>query len=236
MKPWERWERQVHEERLLGNHFIISQRERQWQKTKEKMKSYERKLLKGIETNWVYVKSSPPPTIELAWIIYSQMGWKSPHIDTSVENSLDEEELWEDLTEVDPIEICLLCQEIETRELEGSKEPIETLIGTETLFFLKRVLEELSNQGINIQEESFSKNWLRKKKRHKSNKTSGRMQEILAREQDALSKLRADAQKSGLLIKRTIDRKKQKKQKSLNKKSGGSKSPSRILASFFGLA
>jgi hypothetical protein len=62
------------------------------------------------------------------------------------------------------------------------------------------------------------------------------MQEILAKEKDAMVKEREDSQKSSLLMKRTLDRKKRKKSKNLSKKGGGTKSPSKILASFFGLA
>lgn len=235
MKAWERWERQVHEERLLGNHFLLNQSGRQWHKTKEKMKTLEKTLLKGISSSWVYAKETPPPAIELAWIIYSQIGWKSPHIDTDNANSIDEEELWEDLPEVDPIEISLLCLEIEHQETEGVNHTTDCLIDTNTLFCLKRVLDELVDQGHDIRTESFSKNWLRNKKRHRSNKSSGRIHEILAREKDALTQLKDDTQKNGLLIKKTTD-KKSKNKKQQNKRGGSSKSPSRILASFFGLA
>ena len=233
MKPWERWERAVHEERSLGNHFIFVQGEKHWEKTKEKMKTIEQSLLEGIEKNWVYMKNSPPPPIELAWIIYSQIGWKGPHHNDSLENILEEEELWEDLPEIDPMEICLLCQEIENADSEAQE--VESLLDIETLFCLRSVLQELAVQGIDIKEETFSKNWTRNKKRHKANK-SGRMQEILAKEKDAMVKEREDSQKSSLLMKRTLDRKKRKKSKNLSKKGGGTKSPSKILASFFGLA
>jgi hypothetical protein len=236
MKAWERWERQVHEERLLGNHYLATQREKHWLQIKERMKSLEKKLLKGISSNWTYTKDSKPPPIELAWIIYSQIGWKAPHINPASDNSLEEEELWEDLPEIDPMEISLLCQEIEQNELDQSQETIDSLIDTDTLFCLRRVLNELSTHGIDIRNESFSKNWIRKKRRHRNTKGSGRMQEILAREQDAESKMKADAQKCGLLIKKTIDKKRPKGKKQVGKKGGGTKSPSRILASFFGLA
>jgi hypothetical protein len=200
------------------------------------MKSIEKKLLEGINKNWSYVKTTPPPKIELAWIIYSQMGWKAPHINLNSENNLEEEELWEDLPEIDPIEISLLCQEIENNQEDESAPDIETLIEHETLFCLKGVLEELAIHGIDIREETFSKNWIRNKKRHRTNKSSGRMQEILARDKDELTKKREASQKSGLLIKKTTDKKKVKNKKQLGKKGGASKSPSKILASFFGLA
>jgi len=233
MKPWERWERAVHEERSLGNHFVLVQSEKHWEKTKERMKTIEQSLLEGIGKNWVYVKNSPPPPIELAWIIYSQIGWKGPHHNESPEPILEEEELWEDLPEIDPMEICLLCQEIENTDHETKE--VESLLDIETLFCLRSVLQELTLQGIDIKEETFSKNWARNKKRHKANK-SGRIQEILAKEKDAMAKERETDQKSGLLMKKTLDRKKRKKSKLPFKKGGGTKSPSKILASFFGLA
>lgn len=234
MKAWERWERQVHEERLIGNHLVVVNKDKQWKKTKPKIKSLEQYLLKAITNKWTYVKSSPIPSIELAWIIYSQIGWKSPFQSLNDPYTLEEEELWEDLPETDPLEISLLCREILNKEIINEEDTVESLIPTETLFCLKNVLDELASHGIDIREESFSKNWIRNKKRHRSGKNSGRIQEILAKEKDALFKLKEEYQKSGLLIKKTTDKKKQKGKKP--QKKGPSKGPSRILASFFGLA
>jgi hypothetical protein len=220
---WKRWERQVHEERLLGNHFITVQYSKQSAKKQKTIKNLEEILLAGIKNNWTYLKKTPPPPIEIAWIIYSQLGWKSN------DPNLEEEELWEDLPEIDPIEIILLCQEIEEQAQSSGTSEIESLISTETLFGLKRILNELALKGFDIREERFSLNWMRKKKRHRA----GRIQEITAREKNALEKNKDNSQKCGLLIKKTIDKKKIKK---MPLTKGGKKSAVTLLASFFRLA
>lgn len=221
LRTWQRWERQVHEERLLGCHHILKAQEYQQNVRSKKFITTEQRLLEGMKRNWSYVKKSNPTPIEVAWIIYSQIAWKFP------DSTLEEEELWEDLPEIDPLEIILLCKEIEDEQ--SNQLTPDTLVPAPTLFGLKNILDLLAKKGIDIREEKYSQNWIRKKKRHRS----GRLQEIKAREKNDLEKMADKSQASSSLVRKTKDMKKKQK---IQPQKKTTKSPVKILASFFGLA
>jgi len=106
-----------------------------------------KELQKELRT-WVYKEGTePPPPLEEAWIIHSQIEWK--------QENASPETLWEDLPYTDPAVIIFLIEEKE-----------DSPIPPQSTKKLHWVLAELENLGINLQQEFFSLNWSKNKKRH----------------------------------------------------------------------
>lgn len=99
------------------------------------------KLYKEV-AQWRYRKRLEAPSIEVAWIIHSQIAWKGPWADT--------EDLFDDMAQTDPIRVL-------KAEAEGPES--ESPIPQETLLLLGNILREMKNFGKDIQKEEFSKNW-----------------------------------------------------------------------------
>jgi hypothetical protein len=214
MTKLEKWERHIEEQRLWQSSLLETNHLEVLEKRKRKLREKEKELLKGMRS-WVYLKKTPPTKIELAWIIYSQLGWKG--------YDFDEEELWEDLPETDPLEVMELCQEIEEQRNLGL-EVDEPLIEEETLMSLKVVLITLAEEAVDIRKCYFSQNWARKGKKH----VGGRIQEIAARTKQPWEILRDERQNSTSLIKKS-------KEKPPRKEKRVKKQKQSILSSFFGL-
>jgi hypothetical protein len=214
-KGVKKWERHWEEKRLWQSSLLEINRLKSNKRRKENLQKKQRELLKAMK-KWVYLKKTRPTRVELAWIIYSQLGWKG--------YELDEEELWEDLPETDPLEIMELCEAIDKKREIGIYIEPESVIDDETLLSLRTVLNDLAAQGVDIRKEYFSKNWARKNKKH----VGGRIQEIAARDKQPWEMTKENNQYHGLLIKKTKTKSKKMKTKVNKKKSS-------ILSSFFGI-
>jgi len=214
MTKLERWERRIEEKRLWQSSLLETNRLSLLNKRKNKLREKEKELLRAMRS-WTYLKKTPPPRIELAWIIYSQLGWKGYDI--------EEEELWEDLPETDPLEIMELCQEIDNHRNLGLA-AIDTLIEEETLLSLRVVLNALAEENEDIRKSYFSQNWIRKNKRH----VGGRIQEIAARTKQPWEMALQNERAKSVLINKSKEKEPKKEKRTKTKKSG-------ILSSFFGI-
>jgi hypothetical protein len=214
MTKLEKWERALEEKRLWNNSLVEIHRLEYLHKRKVKLREKENYLNKAMDT-WVYLRKGTPPKIELAWIIYSQLGWKGL--------DLDEEELWEDLPEIDPIEIMELCTEIDNHRTLNIEVP-PTLIEEETLLSLRVVLNTLAEEGLDIRKYHFSQNWARRGKRH----VGGRILEIAARTKQAWEIARDHEKSKTVLVKKSKEKMPKKVTKIKRNKNS-------ILSSFFGI-
>lgn len=214
MTKLEKWERQIEEQRLWNNSVLETNRLEYLYKRKLSLKTKERELLNGMRS-WIYLKKGRPTKIEIAWIIYSQLGWKG--------FELDEEELWEDLPETDPIEIMELCQELDNHRSLSMESP-PTLIEEETLLSLRIVLNALAEEGVDIRKLYYSQNWARRGRKH----VGGRIQEIAARTKQPWEIALQEERAKSVLVKKSKN-KNPKKQKRIKKNK------SSILSSFFGI-
>jgi hypothetical protein len=214
MTKLEKWERNLEEDRLWNNSLLESTYLDMLKKRKERLKSKEIELRNAMRS-WVYRKKTPPPRIEVAWIIYSQLGWKGYDI--------DEEELWEDLPETDPLEIMEICEDIDNSNSLGI-ETVEPLIEEETILSLRVVLNTLAEEGIDIRKNYFSNNWVRAGKKH----VGGRIQEIAARTKQPWEIEKDNQNSKATLIKKSKESIPKKKQITKRNKTS-------ILSSFFGI-
>ena len=164
------WEENTQNQRLKARHIILNKKANS-QKTKTEKQTLEtQQHLKESIKKWNYLPATEdntikPPNTEIAWMIISQIAWKGTDI--------EEEELFEDLPETDPMQIINL-------EKRGPEEL--SLIPDEKVLLLHNILNELELHGVKIKDKIFSTNWERKGKRHKRTGSS-RFKEITEKEE-----------------------------------------------------
>lgn len=135
------WENEIATARLTQRHLLRIKSANSRKKKHRQTQNEIQRLAQAVK-QWKYRPSLLPPDIEVGWILHSQVAWKGTEITA--------EELWEDLPETDPARII---------ELDAAGPEMESIIPDETVFLLKRILDDLAKHGIDIRKERFSENW-----------------------------------------------------------------------------